>query len=232
MSVADCCATGRAAQSDLKRARTDLQLRPFDEAIERQLRGAQTTWRFGDLIIARSRSTVSTPAIRRAATVGGSSVRESDELAPQEATSGRSDWVLRLLEQRRPGAESFRAVIPSRGRLDSAEFEKLIEWWGSTMSRLSRDLKATPAKAYDGFERTEARAERNPSFAPATYWMGFPRAAWRPRAGPWSAAAPDGLSRGAGDGRQLRSESSVRPRPSFQGGRSRERGQRIMRKPP
>lgn len=97
-------------------------------------------------------------------------------LAPQEAIEWQigAGTALFFENQFGPAADMFSTVVPlARERLKDVEFEKLVEWWGSTQGRLAETLAGGARKAAYERLRTEAALEvqRNPLSRPATYWM-------------------------------------------------------------
>jgi hypothetical protein len=214
------CAGAAAAQNDLKRARTLYNSGQFDEAIEAAtaLRNKPDLEPSATLIIARSH-------LERFRRLGDPKELETARqelrslnprsLAPQEAIEWQIGLgaALFLDEQAGPAAEIFKAVIPSaRARLTQPEFEKLLEWWGSTMSRLAESLTGDARKqAYERF-RSEVRLEleRDPLSAPATYWIVVSSRGAGDFDGAWNAAVAGWIRAGGQpDGRQLRSELEV-----------------------
>jgi hypothetical protein len=214
------CPGAAAAQNDLKRARTLYNSGQFDEAIEAAtaLRNKPDLEPSATLIIARSH-------LERFRRLGDpkelATARQElrslnpRSLAPQEAIEWQIGLgaALFLDEQAGPAAEIFKAVIPSvRARLTQPEFEKLLEWWGSTMSRLAESLPGDARKqAYERF-RSEVRLEleRDPLSAPATYWIVVSSRGAGDFDGAWNAAVAGWIRAGGQpDGRQRRSELEV-----------------------
>lgn len=96
-------------------------------------------------------------------------------LAPQEAI----EWqigigtALFLEDQIAAATETFAALLPSaRERLTQAEYEKLLEWWGTSLSRLAEGLTGDARKhAYQKLSaEVSLELERNPLSRPAAYW--------------------------------------------------------------
>ena len=104
-------------------------------------------------------------------------------------------------------------MIPSaRARLTPPEFEKLLEWWGGTLSRLAESLSGDARKqAYERFRSdVSLELERNPLSAPATYWLVVSSRGAGDLDGAWNAAVAGWIRAGAHqDSRQLRSELEV-----------------------
>jgi hypothetical protein len=209
-----------AAQSDLKRARTLYNAGQFDEAIAAAtpLRNRLDLASSATLIIARSRLEL----FRRAGDPKELATARQDllslnrdSLAAQEAIEWQIGLgaALFLEDQVGPAAEMFRAVIPSaRARLSPPEFEKLLEWWGTTMSRLAESLMGDARKqAYEQF-RSDVRleVERNPLSNSGMYWMIVSSRGAGDYDGAWSAAIAGWIRAGGqADGRQLRAEIEV-----------------------
>ena len=209
-----------AAQGDLKRARTLYNSGQYDQAIEAAtpLRGRPDLGPSATLIIARSRlerfRRQSDPQELAAARQELLSLTPRS-LAEQEAIEWQIGLgtALFLEDQVGPAAEMFRAVIPSaRPLLPLPQFEKLLEWWGTTMSRLAESLVGDARKqAYEKF-RSDARLEleRNPLSSSATYWMIVAARGAGDFDGAWSAAVAGWIRVGRQpDGRQLRTEIEV-----------------------
>jgi hypothetical protein len=190
------------AQSDLERARMLYNSGQFEESIAAatSAKSKPAAGPSATLIIARSRlerfRTIGDPKELAAARAELISLNPRN-LAPQEAI----EWqigvgtALFLENQVGPAAEMFASVLPAaRGRLTPAEFEKLLEWWGTTVTRLAESLTGEARKhAYERL-RADARLEmeRNPLSRPATYWTvvalrgaGDLNAAWDAAAAGW-----------------------------------------------
>jgi len=211
------CPGPAAAQGDLERARSLYNAGQFEESIaaatsaKRRPAAAPSA----TLIIARARlerfRTSGDPTELVAARADLVSL-DPRMLAPQEGI----EWqigvgsALFLEEQFGPAAETFAALLPAaRGRLPQPEFEKLLEWWGGTLSRLAETLDGEARRlVYDRF-RAEARleVERNPFSRPATYWLvvslrgaGDLDAAWGAAVSGWIRAGTEP------EGRKLRTD--------------------------
>jgi hypothetical protein len=211
------CPNVAAAQGDLKRARTLYNSGQFDEAIEvaTPLRARPDLASSATLIIARSRleryrqrsdSKELTAARQELVSLN------PRDLAEQEAIEWQIGLgtALFLEEQVGPAAEMFRTAIPAaRARLTQPEFEKLLEWWGTTMSRVAESLTGDVRKqAYEKF-RADVRLEleRNPLSGSATYWMVVSSRGAGDFDGAWSAAVAGWIRAGRQpDGRKLRGE--------------------------
>jgi hypothetical protein len=169
-----------AAQSDLERARTFYNAGQFDESIAAATTASTrpAAANSAKLIIARARlerfrrqGDQAELATARAELI---SLKPST-LAPQEAI----EWqigvgtALFLEEQLGPAAEAFATLLPSaRGRLSPEEFQKLLDWWGTAVSRLAESLMGNARRRIYERLRVDARSEleRNPFSRAATYW--------------------------------------------------------------
>lgn len=200
-----------SAQSDLERARLLYNLGRFEESIAAatSAKSKPASGPSATLIIARSRlerfRALADPKDLAAARAELVSLNPRN-LAPQEAI----EWqigvatTLFLENQVGPAVEMFTSVLPAaRGRLTPAEFEKLLEWWGTTLARLAESLTGEARK--HAYERLRAdvrlEMERNPLSRPATYWTvvalrgaGDLDAAWGAAAAGWirSGSQPEG----------------------------------------
>jgi hypothetical protein len=114
-------------------------------------------------------------------------------LAPQEAI----EWqigigtALYLDDQPGPASEMFTSVIESaRGRLSAPEFEKLLEWWAATLSRVAESLSGAARKdAYSAIQSAaQDELDLNPLSRPATYWSVVARRGIGDLDGAWNAA--------------------------------------------
>jgi hypothetical protein len=104
----------------------------------------------------------------------------------------------------------FTTVLPTaRARLPGAEFDKLLEWWASTLSRV--------AESHSGSERRDAYAamlsavrgelERDPLSRPMAYWVVVAARGSGDFDGAWNAAVTSWIRTGAQpDGQLLRSD--------------------------
>ncbi len=169
-----------AAQSDLERARTYYNDGQFAEAIAAATSAISkpATANSARLIIARAR-------LERFRRMGDAKELATARrelvslkpggLAPQEAI----EWqigvgtALFLEDQLGPAAEIFATLLPSaRARLSPEEYQKLLDWWGTAVSRLAESLTGDARKHNYEKLRADARGEleRNPFSRPATYW--------------------------------------------------------------
>ena len=97
-------------------------------------------------------------------------------LVPQEAIEWQIGAATALFFENQFGAaaDMFSAVVPvARERLKAVEFEKLVEWWGSTQARLAETQTGEARQA--AYERLRNAAtlevQRDPLSGPATYWL-------------------------------------------------------------
>jgi hypothetical protein len=200
------------AQSDLERARAFYNEGHFDESI------------------AAATAALMKPAAAPSATLIAARARlERFRLTkdPQDLTAARSDLVslnplklgpqeaiewqiglgaaLFLDDQPGPASEMFMNVISTaRGRMPAQEFEKLLEWWAATLSRVAEALSGPARKDAYSAMQTAVRDEldRDPLSRPATYWSVVARrgrAIWTVPGTPrWPAGSAPALSRTPG----------------------------------
>jgi len=170
-----------AAQSDLERARMYYNLGQFDESIAAATaaKAKPNAVPSATLIAARARL----ERFRRADDATDLALARNElislnprSLSAQEAIEWQIGLGSALLLDHQVGAaaEMFTTALPSaRAILPPAEYDKLVEWWASTLSRVAEGLQAAPARkeayaAMQGAVRDEL--ERNPFSRPATYW--------------------------------------------------------------
>jgi hypothetical protein len=186
------------AQSDLERARAFYNAGQFEESIaaataakSRPAAAASAT-----LIAARARL----ERFRRSKDPQDLIAARADlislnpgGLAPQEAIEWQIGLgtALFLDDQPGPAAEMFKTVLPTaRERLPAIEFEKLLEWWASTMSRVAEVLSGSARKdAYMAMHSAlRDELDRNPLSRPATYWSVVATRGTGDLEGAWNAA--------------------------------------------
>ena len=97
-------------------------------------------------------------------------------LAPQEIIEWQIGIGTALFLENQPGpaAEMFATVLPAaRERLSSAELDKLVEWWASTVARVAESQTGSARKdAYTAMlSAVRNELERNPLSWPASYWL-------------------------------------------------------------
>jgi hypothetical protein len=196
-----------SAQNDLERARAFYNEGHFDESI------------------AAATAAMMKPAAAQSATLIAARARlERFRLTrdPQDLTAARSDLVslnplrlgaqeaiewqiglgtaLFLDEQPGPASEMFMNVISTaRGRMPAPEFEKLLEWWAATLSRVAEALNGPARKeAYSAMQAAvREELDRNPLSRPATYWSVVARRGAGDLDGAWNAAVAGWIRAGA-----------------------------------
>ncbi len=114
-------------------------------------------------------------------------------LAAQEAIEWQIGLgtALFLEEQPGPASEMFTRVIPTaRGKMPAVEFEKLLEWWAATLSRVAEALTGPARKdAYEAMHNAVSEElDVNPLSRPATYWFVVARRGMGDFDGAWNAA--------------------------------------------
>jgi hypothetical protein len=97
-------------------------------------------------------------------------------LAPQEIIEWQIGIGTALFLENQPGAaaEMFATILPTaRERLSSAELDKLVEWWASTVARVAESQTGSARKdAYTAMlAAVRDELERNPLSWPASYWL-------------------------------------------------------------
>jgi hypothetical protein len=209
-----------AAQTDLERARVFYNAGQFDESIVAATSASSkpATANSARLIIARARlerfRRLGDPKELVAARADLVSLKPST-LAPQEAI----EWqigvgtALFLEDQLGPAADIFATLLPSaRAKLSPDEFQKLLDWSGTAVSRLAESLTGDARKRVYEKLRADAQSElqRNPFSRPATYWtvvssrgVGDLDAAWNAAVTGWIRIS------GQADSSQLRSDLDI-----------------------
>ena len=169
-----------AAQSDLEKARALYNAGQFDESIAAATaaKGKPAAAASATLIAARARL----ERFRLNGNADDLTAARADlislnphNLAPQEAIEWQIGLGTTLFLENQPGpaAEMFTVVLPSaRGRLSTEEFDKLLEWWASTMSLVAEALTGDArTHAYAAMRSTvRSELETNPFSRPAIYW--------------------------------------------------------------
>lgn len=205
------------AQSDLERARAAYNAGQFDESI------AAAT-------VAKNKPVAAPSATLIAARARLERFRQKNDqkdlaaaradlmslnprlLAPQEIIEWQIGLGITLFldNQTGPASEMFSTVLPSaRGRLSAAEFDKLLEWWASTLSRVAESQTGTARKDAYGAMLTSVREEleRNPLSRPTGYWVVVAARGAGDLEGAWNAAVTGWLRAGSQpDGIQMRSD--------------------------
>lgn len=206
-----------AAQSDLERARALYNAGQFDESIAAAAvaKNKPAAAQSATLIAARARlerfrqkNAQKDLAAARAALMS----LNPRLLAPQEAIEWQIGLGIALFLENHPGpaSEMFSAVLPSaRGRLSAAEFDKLLEWWASTLSRVAESQTGTARKdAYSALlTSVRQELERNPFSRPTSYWVVVAARGAGDLEGAWNAAVTGWIRAGSEpDGAQMRSD--------------------------
>jgi tetratricopeptide (TPR) repeat protein len=206
-----------AAQNDLERARTYYNAGQFAESIAAATSAISkpATANSARLIIARARleqfRKIGDPTELAEARRELVSLKPAG-LAPQEAI----EWqigvgtALFLEDQLGPAAEIFATLLPSaRARLSSEEYQKLLDWWGTAVSKLAESLTGDARKQNYEKLRADARTEleRNPFSRPATYWTVVASRGVGDLDGAWNAAITGWIRMsGQPDGQQLQTD--------------------------
>jgi len=201
-----------AAQGDLARARTLYNSGQYEESIAaaNAAKSRPSTASSAALIIARSRL----ERFRKSADPMDLAAGRSELISvdPRTLTEQESiEWqvgvgIALFLEGQIPAAaEAFGAVLPAASeRLTHAEYEKLLEWRGTAVSRLAESLAGDARRhAYEALRSEVVRElDRNPLSRRATYWaviaargVGALDAAWGGAIAGWIRAGnqPEGL---------------------------------------
>ena len=170
-----------SAQSDLEKARSLYNAGQYDASIAASA-------------LARNKPASSSSATLIAARARLERFRQTND--PKDLTAARADlaslnptllaslevieWQIglgtALFLDNQPGAaaEMFTTVLPSaRGTLPAAEFDKLLEWWASTLARVAESHTGAARKdAYNSMlSAVRGELERNPLSRPCAYWL-------------------------------------------------------------
>ncbi len=206
-----------AGQSDLERARALYNAGQFDESI-------------AAAAIAKSKPAAAPSATLIAARARLERFRQKND--PEDLTAARADLVslnprvlapqeiiewqigigtaLFLDDQPGAAAEMFTTVLPTaRGRLPAAEFDKLLEWWASTLSRVAESQSGAARKeSYSAMlAAVRDELERDPLSRPTAYWVVVAARGAGDFEGAWNAAFTGWIRAGSQpEGRQLRSD--------------------------
>ena len=206
-----------AAQSDLERARTLYNAGQLDDAIALAAvaKNKSSAAQSATLIAARARLERFRQKNDSEDLVGARADLVSlnpRTLAPQEVIEWQIGLGTALLLENQPGAaaEMFSTVLPSaRGKLTPEEYDKLLEWWASTLSRV--------AESHSGSRREDAyvamlaalrgELERDPLSRPAAYWVVVAVRGTGDFDGAWNAALSGWIRAGAQpESQQLRND--------------------------
>ena len=211
------CPAIALAQSDLERARALYNSAQFDASIAAAAvaRTKPATAASATLITARARlerfRQKNDPRELVAARADLVSINPT-MLAPQEIIEWQIGLGTALFLDNQPGpaAEMFTTVLPSaRGRLPAAEFDKLLEWWASTLSRVAESQTGAARKdAYSAMlTAVRAELERNPLSRPTAYWVVVAARGAGDFDAAWNSAFSGWIRAGAQpQGKQLRSD--------------------------
>jgi hypothetical protein len=137
---------------------------------------------------------------------------DPQDLAPQELVEWQIGLGSALFLENEPAAaaEIFSTVLPSaRTRLNQAEFEKFLEWWGTATSQTAAMLTGEARTRQFERLRDDAARElgRNPLSRPAVYWLVVAEHGAGDLDGAWAAAVAGWIRAGAKPGgRQLRAD--------------------------
>lgn len=211
------CPAIAAAQSDLERARALYNAGDFDAsitaAVAAQKKPAAAT--SATLIAARSRlerfRKTNDPKDLAAARADLVSLNPR-MLAPQETIEWQIGIGTALFLDGQPGpaAEMFTTVMSTaRGRVPAAEFDKLLEWWASTLSRVAESQSGAARKEAYGAMLSAVRAEleRDPLSRPLAYWVVVAARGAGDFESAWNAAFTGWIRAGAQpEGKQFRTD--------------------------
>ena len=134
------------------------------------------------------------------------------DLAPQEIIEWQIGLGTALFLDNQPGpaAEMFSTVLPSaRGRMPPPEFEKLLEWWASALSRVAESHNGPARKDAYGAMLSAVRAEleRDPLSRPIAYWLVVAARGAGDLEGAYNAAVTSWIRAGSqAEGKQLRAD--------------------------
>ena len=209
--------TPALAQTDLERARAAYNAGQFDESITAAAiaKNKPSAVPSATLITARARLERfrhnNDPRDLAAARADLVSLN-TGILAPQELIEWQIGLGTALFLENQPGpaAEMFSTVLPAaRERLAPPEFDKLLEWWASTLSRVvETHTGAARTDAYTGMlSVVRAELDRNPLSRPAMYWSVVAARGAGDFEGAWNAAVAGWIRAGAQpEGTQLRAD--------------------------
>jgi hypothetical protein len=202
-----------AAQNDLERARALHNAGQFDDSIAaaEAAKHRQSVAPSATLIAARARL----ERFRKNADARDLATARADLaslnpqlLAPQETIEWQIGLGTALFLENQPGAasEMFTTVLPTaRERLTAGEFDKLLEWWASTLSRVAESQAGDARKHAYAAMLSAVRDElaRDPFSRPTAYWVvvaargaGDFDAAWNAALAGWVRAGdhPEGVT--------------------------------------
>jgi hypothetical protein len=169
------------AQSDLERARAAYNAGQFDASIAAATaaKARPSAAQSATLIAARARL----ERFRQSNNANDLTEARTElvslnprTLAPQEMIEWQFGLGTALFLDNQPGAaaEMFSTVLPTaREKLQEAEFDKLLEWWAITLSRVAESHSGGARKdAYAAMLAAVRRElERDPLSRPPAYWL-------------------------------------------------------------
>lgn len=206
-----------AAQSDLERARALYNAGQFDASIAAAAaaKAKPSAAPSATLIAARARlerfrqsNDAQDLALARTELVS----LDPRILAPQEMIEWQFGLGTALFLDNQPGpaAEMFATVLPTaREKLQAAEFDKLLEWWATTLSRVAESHSGGARKdAYAAMLSAVRRElERDPLSRPAAYWLMIAARGTGDFDGAWNAAFTGWIRAGSQpEGEKLRAD--------------------------
>lgn len=212
------CVPGIAvAQAELERARMHYNAGEFDESIAAAAAAKARPASVGSATLIGARARLE--RFRRSGDAADLAVAR-DELVSLNPTSLSAqetiEWqigigtTLFLDHQLGPAAEMFGRVLPlARERLAPAEFDKLLEWWASAVSRMAEGL--TPPGRRDAYASLYAAMRdelvRNPLSRPGIYWTVVSARGVGDLEGAWNAAIAGWIRAGShAGGAEVRAE--------------------------
>ena len=211
------CPAMAAAQSDLERARSLYNAGMFDESIAAAAVAKKKTAAApsATLIAARARLELFRQK-QRSPGPGGRARGSCFTESARSCAAGNhrvADWRSppRCFSKisRDPPLRCSRPCLPTARGLPTGEFDKLLEWWASTLSRVAESLSGVARKdAYAAMlSAVRAELERDPLSRPATYWLVVAARGTGDFDGAWNAAVAGWIRAGAQpEGQQLRSD--------------------------
>jgi hypothetical protein len=192
------CAAPAFAQGDLEKARTAYNAGQLDDSITfaAMAKSKPAAVPSATLITARARlerfRRTNDPKDLAAARTDLASL-DPRNLAPQEVIEWQIGLGTALFLDGQPGpaSEMFSTALPgARERLTPDEYDKLLEWWGSTLSRVAETHTSAARKdAYAAMlPAVRGELDRNPFSRPATYWSVVAARGAGDLEGAWNAA--------------------------------------------
>ena len=207
-----------AAQSDLERARTLYNAGQFDESIAAAAVAKKKTAAApsATLIAARARLELfrqkNDPQDLVAAREDLVCTEPAASLRRRKSSSGRLASAPRCsstISPARPPTCSRPCCRPRARVCPVAEFDKLLEWWASTLSRVAESQSGTARReAYAAMlSAVRGELERDPLSRPTAYWVVVAARGAGDFDGAWNAAVTGWIRAGSQpDGHQLRSD--------------------------